>query len=198
MKDVSRSRGSDGAKRKRRSRPLPKWLTGSELDEVARRRCLVLLSVLSGERTVSDVVEELSISRQMYYLLETRALNAMLGALLPGAESSSTQKDAASPHKRIEELEAQVKKLERARRRSEHLLYLTRQVIGRGPVKTKAGRPSTKEKPLRTRSKTDGSARSPLSTSKTKRVAARRKKPNTIPPATASTPSPTPDGEVAR
>src|SRR5512139_1410528 len=70
--------------RKHRSRPVPKWIRErQELDEMARRRCLLILSVLSGEKPVSDAIAESGLSRNTYYQLEERALEAMLAALGP-------------------------------------------------------------------------------------------------------------------
>lgn len=130
------------ARRKRRSRPVPRWLTGSsELDGIAQRRCLMILSVLSGERPVTEVIEELSISRGTYYNLEQRALEAMLSALVPGVSAETSGSSAAVPAKRIAELEEKVSRLERDKRRVERALYLTRQVIGRGAVTLGVGRP---------------------------------------------------------
>jgi hypothetical protein len=121
---------------KRRARPKPGFLERKDLDEMARRRCLMVLSVLSGERPVTDVIEEAKMSRGTYYHLEERALRAMLLALTPGADSSQ----AETPAKRIEELERKVQQLERDKRRSERLLMLTRKVVKAGPVTTTAGR----------------------------------------------------------
>ncbi|HUE27240.1 MAG TPA: hypothetical protein VMP89_10745 [Solirubrobacteraceae bacterium] len=125
------------ATRKRRARPTPRWLTKRPgLDEMAKRRCLLVLSVLSGERPVSDVIEEAEISRPMYYQLEERALQAMLVALTPGA----SEPGATEPAKRIAELERKVEQLEADKRRSERLLLLTRKVL-KGPMKMAVGRP---------------------------------------------------------
>lgn len=124
------------ARTKRRARPKPSLLEREDLDEMARRRCLMILSVLSGERPVTDVIEETKMSRGTYYNLEERALKAMLVALTPGAESS----DADSPAKRILELEQRVAQLERDKRRGERLLLLTRKVVKTGPLTTGAGR----------------------------------------------------------
>lgn len=188
MKTESKHRGSETAgappatstskKMRRRTRELPRWLTGStELDGIARRRCFMILSVLSGERTVTDVIEEQQLSRQMYYLLETRALNAMLSALVPGSESAHSEAGAASPQRKIAELEEKVKRLEQGKRRGEHLLFLTRQVLGPGPVKIgRGGRRSSKSNRAKseTSSKTGGRAPSARSTSsKTMRASAR-------------------------
>jgi hypothetical protein len=129
-----------GRQRKHRARPTPRFLKReeSDLDEVARRRCLMILSVLSGERPVTDVVEEAKMSRQTYYQLESRAVRAMLSALLPGGGESTSQ--AGSQARRVEELEEKVKRLEQDKRRSDRLLYVTRQVVKPGPLTTGVGR----------------------------------------------------------
>ncbi len=128
-------------RRKPRPRPTPRWLTGRpDLDDVARRRCLMLLSVLSGEKPVSEVIAELELSRGTYYKLETKALAAMLRALAPGADGADSP-EAATTTQRIAELEAKVARLEQEKRRGERLLYLARKLVPPGPVTTGAGRP---------------------------------------------------------
>ena len=112
----------------------------------------MVLSVLSGEKPVTTAIAELSISRGFYYQLETRALNAMLAALTPGAEGDPST-DASGATKRIALLEEKVARLEQARRRAEHLLFLTRKLIKPVPAKTAAGRPA---KPKPTSSRTAG------------------------------------------
>jgi hypothetical protein len=175
------SEKSDASKRKRkhRARPTPRWLQGADLDEMGKRRCLLMLSVLSGERPVTDVIEEAQISRQMYYQLEERALRAMLLALTPGA----SEPGAAEPAKRIAELEQKVSQLEADKRRGERLLLLTRKVI-KGPMKLAMGRP--RKNPASASSTSGGRKRSRVS-------------PKKAPTATASAqPStPTPGGEGA-
>jgi hypothetical protein len=94
---------------------------------------------MSGEKPVSTAIEEAGISRGLYYQLETRALNAMLLALAPGAESDPSP-DAAGLHHRIKELEGKVARAEQAQRRAERLLFVQRKMSG-GPVKTQRGRP---------------------------------------------------------
>jgi hypothetical protein len=160
-----------------------------ELDAIAKRRCLMILSVLSGERPVSEVIEELGLSRGTYYQLETRALMAMMSALVPGASTESTT--AASPQRRIAELEKKVTQLEAQKRRTDRLLYLTRQLVGRGPVTTDRGRP--KKTTARKRSAKAGPNASRSSTKRTS---------TTSSPATTITPEvsvsiPTPDGADA-
>lgn len=177
-----RSKTTGPRRRKQRPRPTPKWLKERvDLDEIARRRCLLVLSVLSGEKPVTAAIEAEQISRQLYYQLEERALGAMLLALTPGSEETSR---ADSPAKRIAELEEKVRRLEQDKRRGERLLLLTRKVI-KGPVKTAAGRP----RKTATASSSTSAGKKRSQPSATKTVAA------TPLPLSASTP--TPAGEVA-
>ena len=175
-------------RRRKRARPIPKWLKeANELNAIAQRRCLMLLSALSGERPVTDVVEQLQISRQTYYQLEDKAIRAMLSAMMPGA--ADQPESAAIPARRIAELEAQVHKLEQEKRRLERLLHLTRRVLKPGPV-VQAGGPGRPRKT--TSSAASGSSASPASTM-TKTSSASRS-PTTPLPASASTASPSSDG----
>ena len=128
-----------------------------DLDEIARRRCLLILSVLSGELGVMEAVEQAQVSPTTYQHLETRALEAMLVALTPDAQGAS-----ASPRQRIEELEQRVAQLEKEKRRADRLLLLTRQVVKPGPVTTGAGRPPKRR--ARPSSTTRGKRPSPTST----------------------------------
>jgi hypothetical protein len=92
----------------------------------------MVLSVLSGEKPVTDAITEAGISRATYYHLETRALSAMLRALGPGAEET----DEGSPQRQVAKLEKKVKLLEQGKRRAERLLLMTRRVMG--GVKTRS------------------------------------------------------------
>jgi hypothetical protein len=139
-----------------RPRPTPKWLMSSEeIDRTAKERCLLVLSVLSGEKPVTDAIREAGISRGTYYKLETQALNAMLRALGPlaGAEGTET-----SPVRQIALLEAKVKEAERSQRRTQRLLLMTRRVLGgeRKMPSTRRGRgpspPSKRSAPATKRS----------------------------------------------
>ena len=144
-----------GGSRRHRPRTTPKWLLKSEeIDQIAQQRCLMVLSVLSGETPVTDAIEMAGISRGTYYQLETRALSAMLRALGPLASAEGVE---ASPVRQIAALEAKIKDLERAGRRSQRLLLMTRRVIesrdkrigsmktGKGPSPSSKGR--QKERP---------------------------------------------------
>jgi hypothetical protein len=139
MKSKRLQTASDTRKRATRSRPTPRWLlTSTELDQIAQRRCIQLLSVLSGEKSVSEAISEMQISRGTYYQLETKALAGMLSALTPGAESATGAN--GMPLGQLKELEEKVKTLEQGKRRAERLLLLTRRVVKPGPVKTGVGR----------------------------------------------------------
>ena len=119
---------------------VPKWLKTTEgLDAIARARCLMVLSVLSGEKPVTAAIKQARISRGAYYQMETRALNAMLGALNPMA--TVVDKPAKEPMAKVEHIETllrRIKVLEQDKRRTQRLLLLTRKTVS-APVKT--GRP---------------------------------------------------------
>jgi hypothetical protein len=114
---------------------MPKWLKDSQqLNAIARSRALMVLSVLSGEKPVTDAITEAKISRGTYYQMETRALNAMLAALNPLA----TVSEGAVPDlsaTRIEALLERIRLLEQDKRRTQRLLLLTRKSI-RAPLTT--------------------------------------------------------------
>ncbi len=132
-----------GSRRKHRPRSVPRWLLRSQdLDAFARNRCLLVLSVLSGEQPVTDAVVQAKISRATYYKLETRALNAMLMALNP----LTATLDGAKPNlsvatHRLEALQAKVKTLEQEKRRLGRLLLLTRKSLRTPRFPLRRGRP---------------------------------------------------------
>ena len=124
--------------RRHRARPIPKWLLEKEeLDQIAQRRTLMLLSVLSGETPVTDAIERAQISRGHYYQLEERALQAILEAMEPNASPGRPPQLSS----RLLQLEGKVKELEGDKRRLERLLALTRKVLRAGPMKSARGRP---------------------------------------------------------
>lgn len=139
---------ADVAPRKPPPRRLPKWLDSKQLEAVARSRCLMLLSVLSGESSVSQAIRTTSISRATYYQLETRALRAMLAVLNPHAENASLTPLAAA-QSRIARLERQVQCLEQEKRRTQRLLLLTRKSM-RTPLTRGRQGPWPKRPPSRT------------------------------------------------
>ena len=173
-------------KRKRRERPTPRWLeTKTDLDQVARNRVLMVLSVLSGEKPVTTAIEEHGISRGFYYQLETKALNAMLRALAPGSDGDASP-DATGLHQRIKQLEDKLARAEAAQRRAERLLYVQRKLTSSGPVKTQRGRPAKT-----TTSSTPGGRRSWRSSTTTKAATkpSRPRSPRAMTPTSTVTPA---------
>jgi hypothetical protein len=96
---------------------------------VARSRCLLILSVLSGEKPVTQAIAEAQISRPGYYQMETRALKAMLSALSPLSSTSADGAASQTATRRIAQLEQQVQKLTQDKRRAERMLLMTRKSI---------------------------------------------------------------------
>jgi hypothetical protein len=134
---------SNGARstRKHRARPIPKWLLQKEeLDQIAQRRTLMILSVLSGEKPVTDAIVEAKISRGHYYQLEEKALEAILQAMEPGASPGRPVETTT----RLLQMEEKIGELEAAKRRLERLLQMTRKVLKPGPMKSARGRPPSK------------------------------------------------------
>ena len=139
-------------RRQPRRRGVPRWLTGrTDLDQVAQRRTLLILSVLSGHTPVTTAITEHGISRPLYYQLETKGLVGMMRALAPG--SSSTSPDDATPARQLADLEMKVTRLEMENRRLERLLLLAKRILPEGPVAyperrgRKPGRRSTSDGP---------------------------------------------------
>jgi hypothetical protein len=97
----------------------------------------MVLSVLSGEKPVTQAIQEAGISRGTYYQLETRALEAMLRALGPKSVEQRRSKT------RILELESKLKRLEQSKRRTERLLQLTRKLVKAAPALMRGRRTSS-------------------------------------------------------
>jgi len=131
---TNNTRTKPDGRREPRSRRIPRWLTGrKDLDEIAQRRTLLILSVLSGHTPVTTAITEHGISRPLYYQLETKGLVGMMRALVPGANAASNP-DAATPIRQIAELEEKVARLEQENRRLERLLFFAKKVLPPGPV----------------------------------------------------------------
>ena len=114
----------------------------------------MVLSVLSGEKPVTEAIEKARISRGTYYQMETRALRAMLAALNPLAASrqDGSADLSAAAAARIAQLEGRVKGLEQEKRRADRLLLLTRKAMRLVPMALPRGRPPKKALPYLTRS----------------------------------------------
>jgi hypothetical protein len=125
-------------KRRHRAHPAPRWLVKKgELNEIAQRRTLMLLDVLSGMKPVTDAIAEAQISRATYYKLEDQALKAILESMEPGALQAKSPELST----RMLEMEEQLKRLTADKRRLEKILTMTRKVLRPGPMKAAPGRP---------------------------------------------------------
>lgn len=140
--NVARVGKAEHGRRKPRSHRLPRWLrNGADLDAIAKSRCLMLLSVISGATPVTTAIAQAKISRATYYKLETRALNAMLSAINPLAgQATDGRADLSAASQRITELEGKVQSLERDKRRAERLWLLTRRTLKAPLVSGRRGR----------------------------------------------------------
>jgi hypothetical protein len=100
------------------------------VDAFAKRRVMLVLSVLSGAKPVTEAIREAGLTRATYYKLETRALQAMLAALNPlTARPRARRSELKAAESRVVALEAQVMALQREKRRAERLLLLTRKTL---------------------------------------------------------------------
>lgn len=175
------SPGKSSSKRRRRPRPTPRWLNAPAAEgpeAVAQRRCLLVLSVLSGEQPVTDAIEATGVSRQLYYQLEERALKAMLRALLPSAEGREEVETSLAGQ--VQGLQARVQQLEAEKRRAERLLLLTRKLVRPGPLKV--GRGGRKPRP----SGSAGPSASPRAKTTRAPLPSRPDAPTTPPPGDAT------------
>jgi hypothetical protein len=111
---------------RRSSHNLPLWLMQpAEQQAIAQRRTLMILSVLAGQKSVQEVIEEERVSRTFYYQLEDRGLQGMLKALSPRIEGvTSEQQELAQARAQIHGLSERVKALTQRKRSAERLLRL--------------------------------------------------------------------------
>ena len=111
---------------RRTSHNLPLWLMQpAEQQAIAQRRTLMILSVLAGQKSVQDVIEEEQISRAFYYQLEDRGLQGMMGALSPRVEGvTSEHRELIQAREQVRQLSERVKSLTQRKRSAERLLRL--------------------------------------------------------------------------
>jgi hypothetical protein len=126
---------------------LPKWLLNpGEAQAIAHGRCLMILAVLSGQKTVKEAIEEQKICRTLYYQLESKALRGMVRALNPTtSEWTSDRRELRRAQARIRVLTAQVKALTQRKRSQERLLRL---VLKSSQVQLNTARPGRRPKGL--------------------------------------------------
>jgi hypothetical protein len=111
---------------RRTSHNLPLWLMQpTEQQAIAQRRTLMILSVLSGQKSVQEVIEEEKVSRTFYYQLEDRGLAGMLKALSPRIEGvTSEHRELTQAREQLRLMNERVKSLTQRKRSAERLLRL--------------------------------------------------------------------------
>ncbi len=111
---------------RRTSHNLPLWLMQpSEQQAIAQRRALMILSVLAGQKSVQEVIEQEQVSRTFYYQLEDRGLLGMLQALSPRVEGvTSEHQELMQAREQIRLMSERVKSLTQRKRSAERLLRL--------------------------------------------------------------------------
>jgi hypothetical protein len=126
---------------------LPKWLLNpNEAQAIAHGRCLMILAVLSGQKTVKEVIEEQKICRTLYYQLESKALRGMVRALNPTtSEWTSDRRELKRAQARIRALTVHSKLLMQRKRSLERLLRL---MVKSSQVQLNTARPGRRPKAL--------------------------------------------------
>jgi TolA-binding protein len=136
-----------GVKRLQRHRRtthnLPLWLMQpSEQQAIAQRRTLMILSVLSGQKSVQEVIEEERVSRTFYYQLEDRGLEGMMRALSPRIEGvTSEHRELTQAREQLRHLNERVKSLTQRKRSAERLLRLLIKSNHARVITARRGRP---------------------------------------------------------
>jgi len=108
----------------------------------ARQKASIVLEVLSGERTVGEAAKTLAMSTTGYYLLEQRALDALVGACEPKSPGR-----VATGEPTIVAMRKRCAQLERECGRWQALARVGQRSLGVAPVK-KEGR-KAKRRPMR-------------------------------------------------
>lgn len=130
---MSATNGTEAVTEARPARPL-------EGSRDARRMAALILETLGGLRTAQEASEAMGVALVRYYVLEARALQAMIGAMEPRPRGRKR-----SPEAEIEQLKAEVARLEREVLRYQALHRATQRAIGlpreeREPVAPKGAR----------------------------------------------------------
>lgn len=134
---------------RRSSHNLPLWLMQpTEQQAIAQRRTLMILSVLAGQKSVQEVIEEERISRTFYYQLEDRGLLGMMQALSPRVEGVANEhRELRQARAQIRQLSERVKSLTQRKRSAERLLRL---LIRSNHAQVRTERRGRPRKPLST------------------------------------------------
>lgn len=95
--------------------------------DVARQTASLILEALTGVRTTQEAADALGVALPRYYVLETRALSGLVGALEPRARG---RQRGAAEH--VLALKADVARLERELRRFQALQRASQRALGLG------------------------------------------------------------------
>lgn len=98
---------------------------GAEATSDARKRASIILEVLAGVRTTVDAAEALKVTLQRYYLLEQRAVEAVVLSCEPRPRGPRVQ-----IAKELERSREEAQRLERENARLQALLRTTERAIG--------------------------------------------------------------------
>jgi hypothetical protein len=101
---------------------------GRQASADARRRAAAVLEVLGGERTPAQAAGALGVSVPRYYLIEQRALAALVAACEPAMRGRR-----ATPQRQIAALERQIERLSRDSARYQSLARLAQRTLGLAP-----------------------------------------------------------------
>jgi hypothetical protein len=116
---------------KRRQKPKRMAPGTQKGSDEARKKAAFVLDVLAGARTPTQAAEALGVSAMRYYMLESRALQGLLGACEPRPKGPTV-----SPEKRLAQLTRQVEKLRSEVTRYQALARATQRTVGVPPAKT--------------------------------------------------------------
>jgi len=109
------------------SRPPP----AATVSPMAKQRAAVILEVLAGSRTPLQAAQALAVSLPRYYMLETRAVQGLLGACEPAPRGP------AADQRRVQQaLRAECERWQRECARQQALLRATQRALGLSPPKT--------------------------------------------------------------
>ena len=108
------------------TRPQPRPLTG---DEGAKRSAALILEVLAGLRTPTEASEALGVTAMRYYVLERRALEGMVQALVPRPKGKRRR-----PEDALQEAGREKVRLEREMGRLQALVRAAQRTIGLPPA----------------------------------------------------------------
>lgn len=118
------------ALRPTRMKTGPMAIAGSD---GARKAGAVILEVLSGLRGTAEACEVLAITPMRYYVLETRALQGLVGALEPRPKGKRR-----SPDDKMREIVRDKQRLERELMRTRALVRVAERTIGIPAVASKS------------------------------------------------------------